>query len=144
MFGEFEIFDISSSALSAERKRMGLIANNIANANTTRGIDGKPYKRKYAVFETILDNEMNSSDSSNLREKGVKVAEIKEDESPYIKVYDPNHPDADENGYVSYPNVNILEEMVDLVAASRAYEANVAVIKVTKSMLTRLLDLLKI
>ncbi len=143
MFGEFEIFDISKSALSAERKRMHLIANNIANINTTRGVDGKPYRRKYAVFETILDNEM-SSEEGGLNEKGVRVAQVEEDKSPYIKVYDPNHPDADENGYVSYPNINVAEEMVDLVSASRAYEANIAVLKSTKTMILKLLELLKI
>jgi len=141
----FSLFDISGSALSAERRRMGLIANNIANANTTKGIDGKPYRRKYAVFSTILNNEVNSIGSDDyLREKGVKIEKIVTDQSPFISIYDPNHPDADEKGYVQYPNVNILEEMVDLLASSRAYEANITVIKVTKSIIMKSIELLKI
>ena len=141
MFGEKGIMDISGSALSAERRRMALIANNIANVNTTRGANGEPYKRKYAVFKTLLDNEIGAQDL--LSEKGVKIDRIVTDNSPFLNVYDPNHPDADEKGFVEYPNVNIVEEMVDLVAASRAYEANIAVIKATKGLMMKALEILK-
>jgi flagellar basal-body rod protein FlgC len=138
------VMDVSGSALSAERQRMNLIANNIANASTTRGADGKPYKRKYAIFSTVLDKEIQASTSdSPVKEKGVRVDRVVTDDSPYVRVYDPNHPDADANGYVEYPNVNVLEEMVDLVAASRAYEANTTVMKITKGMLNKALEILR-
>jgi flagellar basal-body rod protein FlgC len=141
----YTIFDISASALMAERRRMDLIANNIANAKTTHGVDGKPYQRKYAIFKTILEDEGVSLDEPGyFREKGVKVDRIVTDKSPFLKVYDPSHPDADEKGYVEYPNVNVIEEMVDLIAASRAYEANVAVIKTTKQITQRALEFLRI
>jgi flagellar basal-body rod protein FlgC len=141
----YTIFDISASALMAERRRMDLIANNIANAKTTRGVDGKPYQRKYAIFKTILDEEGASLDDPGYnREKGVKVDRIVTDKSPFLTVYDPSHPDADDKGYVQYPNVNVIEEMVDLIAASRAYEANVAVIKTTKQITQRALEFLRI
>ena len=142
MFGEKGIMDISGTALSAERRRLALIANNIANVNTTRGVGGEPYRRKYAVFKTLLDNEMGSQDY--LREKGVMIDKIVTDNSPFLSIYDPNHPDADEKGFVKYPNVNIVEEMVDLVASSRAYEANIQVIKATKGLMMKALDILKI
>ena len=139
------VLDISGSALSAERRRMQLIANNIANVNTTRGVDGQPYKRKYAVFKTLLKNEMTALGSKDsLKELGVKVDKILTDNSPFLSVYDPGHPDADDKGYVQYPNVNVVEEMVDLVAASRAYEANITVIKASKGMTTKALEFLRI
>ena len=140
----FNIMDISGSGLVAERKRMSLIANNIANVNTTRGADGQPYRRQYAVFATLLDREIDGLSPDALREKGVMVDRIVKDFSPFTKVYDPNHPDADTQGYVSLPNVNIVEEMVDLIAASRAYEANIAVMKATKRMMTKAMDVMKI
>jgi len=145
MLGNKSIMDISGSALSAERRRMALIANNIANVNTTRGEGGEPYRRKFAIFKTLLDNEMGGAGSSDtLNEIGVKIDKIMTDKSPFLSVYDPNHPDADEKGFVKYPNVNIVEEMVDLVAASRAYEANVAVITNTKGLMMKALEILKI
>jgi len=144
MFGEKGIMDISGSALSAERRRIALIANNIANVNTTRGEGGEPYKRKYAIFKTLLDNEMGGAGSTNtMNEIGVKIDKIMTDNSPFLRVYDPEHPDANEEGFVQFPNVNIVEEMVDLVAASRAYEANVAVIKATRGLMMKALEILK-
>lgn len=145
MFGKNGIMDISGSALSAERKRMNLIANNIANLNTTRGVNGEPYKRKYAVFKTLLDNEAGGiASSGSIKENGVKVDRIVTDNSPFLAVYDPGHPDADDKGYVQYPNVNVVEEMVDLIAASRAYEANIMVMKMTKGLMMKALEILKI
>ncbi|MCK5706632.1 MAG: flagellar basal body rod protein FlgC [Candidatus Aureabacteria bacterium] len=141
----FEIMNISASAMSAERRRMGLIANNIANTNTTRGANGEPYRRKYAIFKTLLDkNIADIDDAGSLKEKGVVLDRVETDTSPFLSVYDPNHPDADDKGFVQYPNINLVEEMVDLVASSRAYEANVKVMMATKSMMNKALELLKI
>ena len=131
--GLFNTMRISASGLSAERLRMDTITSNMTNATTTRGEDGKPYIRKIAVFQENLDKEKGLN--------GVKAVEIVEDESPLKNVYDPTHPDADENGYVTMPNVNLLNEMADMIAASRSYEANVDTLNATKSMFTKTLEL---
>jgi flagellar basal-body rod protein FlgC len=131
--GLFNTMKISASGLSAERLRMDTITSNIANANTTRGEDGKPYVRKIAVFQENLDNEMKLN--------GVKAVGIVEDDSSLKEVYDPTHPDADENGYVTMPNVNILNEMADMIAASRSYEANADTLNATKSMFMKTLEI---
>jgi flagellar basal-body rod protein FlgC len=153
----FDALDISASALHAQKIKMDTIASNIANANTTRAADGtiSPYKRKQVVFSTVYNEAMNPPDGTlssnevsvngnvlktgisynqNGSANGVKVAGIVEDASPLKKVYDPGHPDADNNGYVSMPNVNIVTEMVDMITASRAYEANVTTIDATKTI----------
>jgi flagellar basal-body rod protein FlgC len=128
--------DISASGLSAQRIRMNLISSNLANVNTTRTENGEPYKRKDAVFEAVQENDF--ADVLNERldaaVSGVKVAGIIEDEKPFIEKYDPGHPDADENGYVRFPNVNIVEEMVNMISASRSFEANATAISATKDM----------
>lgn len=133
---------ISLSGLSAERLRMDTITGNIANASTTRGKDGKPYIRKVAVFEENLTNELNKQ-SGKFEEKhmGIKSVGIEEDKSELRKVYDPYHPDANEEGYVLMPNVNILNEMVDLIAASRTYEANITALNSQKAMLSKTLEI---
>lgn len=133
---------ISSSGLSAERLRMDTITGNIANASTTRGKDGKPYIRKIAVFEENLANELNKQ-SGKFEEKhmGIKAVGVEEDKSELRKVYDPYHPDANEEGYVLMPNVNILNEMVDLIAASRSYEANITALNSQKAMLSKTLEI---
>ncbi|WP_454053778.1 flagellar basal body rod protein FlgC [Clostridium sp. Marseille-Q7071] len=133
---------ISSSGLSAERLRMDTITGNIANASTTRGKDGKPYIRKVAVFEENLTNELNKQ-SGKFVEKhmGIKAVGVEEDKSELRKVYDPYHPDANEEGYVLMPNVNILNEMVDLIAASRSYEANITALNSQKAMLSKTLEI---
>jgi flagellar basal-body rod protein FlgC len=131
--GLFNTMRISASGLSAERLRMDTITSNISNVNTTRGEDGKPYVRKIAVFQENLDNEMKLN--------GVKAVGIVEDNSPLKEVYDPTHPDADENGYVTMPNVNILNEMADMIAASRSYEANADTLNATKSMFMKTLEI---
>lgn len=130
----FDAFSISSSGLEAERVRMKAIANNIANINTTRQ-DGEvdPYKRKEVIFEEVLQGK-----SGN---KGVKVAEIMEDDTPHKVVYKPNHPDADENGYVKMPNVDLHFEMVDLVSASRSYQANLVAMKLLRTMVEQTMNL---
>ena len=117
----FQAFNISASGMTAERFRMDTIAENIANVNTTRTEDGTPYRRKI-VRAKFVGN-------------GVKVSSVKEDtETDFIMEYDPSNPDADENGYVSYPNVNTVTEMTNLIDASRAYEANTTAFEAAKSI----------
>ncbi|KWX85184.1 flagellar biosynthesis protein FlgC [Paenibacillus riograndensis] len=141
-------FGISASALTAQRLRMDVISSNIANAETTRAsvVDGKavPYRRKLVVMETnqndsfsnILNSKMNSDGS-----QGVKVQSIIEDSSPLKPVYNPSHPDADADGYVYMPNVDITKEMVDMLSASRSYDANVTMLNASKGMLTKALEI---
>ncbi len=131
--GLFNTMRISASGLSAERLRMDTITSNMTNATTTRGEDGKPYVRKIAVFQENLD------EAKKLN--GVKAVGIVNDESPLKSVYDPTHPDANEDGYVLMPNVNLLNEMADMIAASRAYEANVDTLNASKSMFSKTLEL---
>lgn len=138
----FDSMRISTSGLAAERLRMDTIASNMANASTTRGIDGKPYVRKIAVFQENFKREVNRKTGKISKELlGVKAVKIVEDNSPLRNVYEPEHPDADENGYVKMPNVNPLNEMADLIASSRAYEANVTCISVQKSILNKTLEI---
>ena len=135
--------NISATGLSAQRLRMNLISSNMANVNTTRTETGEPYKRKDVVFETAQNNgfrEVLDEQLSN-RGRGVKVAAIIEDEKPFITKYEPDHPDADENGYIRLPNVNIVEEMVNMISASRSFEANATAIRTTKDMAGTALDI---
>jgi len=128
---------IAQSGLLAQRVRLNVTATNLANAQVTRTLEGGPYKAKNVVFRAVpLDEE-----DPSLRK--VEVAEIKDDPSPFKEVYDPGHPDADERGIVRYPNVDVITEMVELLSAGRAYEANLAVLSTTKSMFLRTLELLK-
>ncbi|SKA72697.1 flagellar basal-body rod protein FlgC [Clostridium sp. USBA 49] len=138
----FSALRISASGLAAERLRMDTIASNIANVSTTRGENGQPYRRKIAVFKENFNKELNKNTGSvenNLL--GVKAVGIEEDDSPFKKVYDPSHPDADNDGYVNMPNVNILNEMADMIAATRSYEANVSAINSEKSMFLKALEI---
>ena len=146
MFGGMEI---SASALTAERLRMDVVAENLANAQTTRGADGQPYRRKEVVlqeraasFGASLSSAMNTSRPAPSG-GGVEVAAIAEDQTPLKRVYDPGHPDADAEGYVSMPNVDTVTEMVDLISAQRAYEANVTAMQAAKQMFARTLELLR-
>ncbi len=134
-------FDTVASGLTAQRFRIDVIADNIANANTTRGPDGKPYRRKIPVFAARDMDSMGPFGRGFGRNRimgedaaGVRVVGVAEDSSPGRLVYDPSHPDADENGYVHYPNVNVLREMVDMIDASRAFEAGITVMNTIKSM----------
>ncbi|GAA3661985.1 flagellar basal body rod protein FlgC [Asaccharospora irregularis] len=124
---------ISASGLSAERMRMDVISSNVANVKTTRTEDGGAYKRKVATFAENYDKKLGML--------GVKTVSIEEDKSPLRKLYDPNHPDADAQGYVEYPNVDLLVEMSDLIAASRAYESNVDTLNAQKSMISKALEI---
>jgi flagellar basal-body rod protein FlgC len=144
--GLFDAFDASGSALSAERLRMDVTAENLANAQSTRAANGTgPYRRKEVVLEQAGSGVGSSASFADSLQaaRGVKVAGIVEDQTPMRKIYDPGHPDADAQGYVTMPNVNTVTEMTDLIGASRAYEANVTAMQTAKSMFTRTLDLLK-
>ncbi|MEI7027338.1 flagellar basal body rod protein FlgC [Paenibacillus sp. y28] len=141
-------FDISSSALTAQRLRMDVISSNIANADTTRGrmVDGKwvPYQRKLVVMEPKAQVPFQQVLQGSVRDatgEGIKVSRITEDTAPFKQVYNPTHPDADENGFVQLPNVDMLKEMVDMMSATRSYEANVTALNASKSMLTKALEI---
>lgn len=139
----FSALDVSSSAMAAERTRMNLISGNLANANSTRTAEGGPYKRKDAVFTSVPAQEAFSSafDRSARNLNGVEVTSIVEDNSPPRLQYDPTHPDANPQGYVAMPNVNVIEEMADMITATRAYEANVTAAQAAKSMALKTLEL---
>jgi flagellar basal-body rod protein FlgC len=142
--GLFDAFDASGSALSAERLRMDVTAENLANAQSTRTANGQgPYQRKEVVLQEAGSGVGASFADSLNAARGVKVAGIVTDPTPPRKVYDPGHPDANAQGYVTMPNVNTVTEMTDLIGASRAYEANVTAMQTTKQMFARTLDLLK-
>jgi flagellar basal-body rod protein FlgC len=133
---------ISSSGLTAERLRMDTISSNIANVATTRGENGQPYIRKIAVFQENLQQELDKTSGTYKDSfKGVKAVGIENDSSPLRRVYDPAHPDSDNEGYVTMPNVNILNEMADMIASTRAYEANVSSINAQKSMFSKALEI---
>lgn len=150
--GLFDAIDIAGSGLSAERLRMDVTSENLANAQTTRGADGQPYRRKEVVlqeaaggaratFASALEGAMSRTGAAPSR--GVQVAAIVQDSAPNRRVYDPGHPDAGQDGYVELPNVNTVTEMVELISSSRAYEANATAMQTAKSMFTRTLDLLR-
>lgn len=144
--GYFGALDIGASALTAERLRMDTISQNIANANTTRTEDGTPYRRRIVVFQEQsgglpFSEYLSNSSKEMYLGKGVKVAKIAEDPSPFKKVYDPGHPDADADGYVEMPNIDVVTEMVNMISATRAYEANVTSINTTKSMAMKALEI---
>ncbi|HHT9111934.1 MAG TPA: flagellar basal body rod protein FlgC [Candidatus Wunengus sp. YC65] len=139
----FSVFDISGSGLSAERVRMNVIANNIANANATETPEGGPYRREQVEFSSLLNKTMKNSDIKGVdRLGGVKVQQIVKSTEPFNKVYIPGHPKADANGFVNMPNVSVMMEMVDMVTASRAYEANLAVINSSKDMNNKALSII--
>lgn len=144
----FQSINISASALTAQRVRMDVISSNMANMDTTRGelVNGEwqPYRRKMVVtqsqgsqFSSFLNKALGSSKEVN----GVKVTKIPEDETPFELNYDPEHPDANEEGYVAMPNVDPLKEMVDLISSTRSYEANVTAMNATKGMLMKALEI---
>lgn len=144
----FASFDINASGLTAQRYRMDVISENVANANTTRTSDGTPYRRKVVTFAQKGDNTqfskvLNEAMAHGYSGQGVKVVGVFEDNETDVRlVYDPSHPDADENGYVTYPNVNIVSEMTDLIDASRAYEANATAFSASKNIVQQGLQLI--
>jgi flagellar basal-body rod protein FlgC len=135
---------ISGSALKAERARLNIAAMNLANANTTRTMEGGPYKAKSVVFAAKPLDGVNFQDtlnSSTERLRKVEVVRISEDKAPFKEVYDPSHPDADANGIVRFPNVNVAEQMVDMMSAKRSYEANVTALDAVKNMALKALEI---
>lgn len=143
-------FDSSASALTAQRLRMDVISSNIANSDSTRArmVNGKwvPYQRKLVTIEPKLANFAESlqnamSGKEGGSGEGVRVTKIIEDTSPFKQVYNPTHPDADENGFVMLPNVDVLKEMVDMISATRSYEANVTALNATKAMVGKALEI---
>ncbi len=141
----FDSLKISASGMTAQRLRADIIAQNLANVKTTRAADGKTYRRQTVLFETLQRNQNFKGILENSMGKqtngGVKVARIVQDRSPFTTVYDPNHPDANEEGYVSYPNVNVVQEMTDLISAHRSYEANITAFNTTKAMIAKALEI---
>jgi flagellar basal-body rod protein FlgC len=133
----------SATGLSAQRLRMNLISSNLANVNTTRTKEGKAYQRKDAVFAAEQPVDFGSTLARRMAEGtgGVKVVDIREDNRPPILKYDPDHPDADAKGFISLPNINIVEEMVNMISATRSYEANVTAVKATKNMAAEALEI---
>jgi len=134
-----DTFNVAASGLSAERLRLQTIATNMANARTTRSEEGGPYQRRVPVFEAVSVDRF--GDMLDRETQRVVVSAIEPDGSEAQPVYDPSHPDADADGYVAYPNVNVLQEMVDLMTASRSYEANASVVEATRDMAMRALDI---
>jgi flagellar basal-body rod protein FlgC len=122
----------TSAALEAEQTRLQVISQNIANAETTHGPDGKPYQRQVVVFETALQQAIGSDGNATM--PPIKIASIQKDSSPPIQIYDPGNPDADASGMVAKPNINVHEEMADLISASRTFEANLAVVKNARAL----------
>ncbi len=153
--GFFDGYDIATSGMSAQRTRINIVSANIANAQTTHTKDGGPYKKQSVVFQELLLNTMkptktnndtlnvysNTHSNSNLR--GVGVKSIVEDNAKSIMKFEPSHPDANKDGYVAYPNINPVIEMVDLIEAMRSYEANVATFNTHKNIDSKTLDILK-
>lgn len=134
--------DIGRNALSAQRLRMDVITQNITNAETTRTSDGGPYRRQMVVFEERTSfKDVLGQKRRKVNYEGVTVAAVVKDESPFVPVYDPTHPDADEDGYVMMPNVDKTKEQLDLMAATRSYEANVTAINAVKAMASRALQI---
>ena len=136
----FKGFRIAASGMSAQRVRLNLVSSNLANANTTRTEEGGPYKRMRPVFSAMLEGN-SEPDTPDASLRGVEVVEIDKDDRPGAIIYDPSHPDADEDGNVAMPNVNVMEEMVDMMTASRSFEANVQAFTSLKEMVIRSLDI---
>ncbi len=134
--------DISGSGLKAQRMRLNVTAMNLANVDTTRTMEGGPYQAKSVVFGTRPVKSFGDRlEAATARLRKVEVVEVVNDDKPFREVYEPSHPDADENGIVRFPNVDVAEQMVDMVSARRAYEANVAAIDAVKSMALKALDI---
>ncbi|MDB5766521.1 MAG: flgC [Collimonas fungivorans] len=128
------IFDVAGSAMSAQSQRMNVTASNLANADSVSGPDGQPYRAKQVVFAVAAGDQQDQVG-------GVQVAGVVEDQSPLRMVYDPKHPLANAGGYVAMPNVNVVEEMVNMISASRSYQANVEVLNTAKNMMLKTLTI---
>ena len=132
--------DVNATGLMAQRRRVEVSSSNLANSQTTRTDEGGPYRRKDVVFETsTFDESLGIAMGNGVA--GVQVSDLVEDPRPFERRYEPGHPDADAEGYVAYPNVNVMEEMANLVEGSRSYEANLAAIAIIKAMISRTLEI---
>ena len=129
----FNIFNVSGSAISAQQQRLNVVASNLANADAVAGPDGQPYKARHIHFQTVAMGDPGSA--------GVKVQDITESDAPGRRVHDPQHPSADAEGYVTHANVNPVEEMVNMISASRSYQNNVEVMNTAKSLLLKTLQM---
>ena len=132
----FRIFDVAGSAVSAQSQRLNVVASNLANADTVAGPDGSAYKARQVVFQTIGMDRSGGQDTN----AGVRVATVTENETPGRRVHDPKHPSADADGYVTYSNVNPVEEMVNMISASRSYQNNIEVMNTARSLLLKTLQ----
>ncbi len=146
--GPFDMLKISASALSAERQRSEVIATNMANAETTHTDDGGPYRRKEVVFSSAANSAFNlafaSANGSSAKTPGtVRVSQVVDDPTPSIMRYEPGHPDADKDGFVAYPAINPVQEMVDLMGSTRAYQLNASAVSAAKQMIQQSIDILK-
>jgi flagellar basal-body rod protein FlgC len=142
----FKIFSLSGSGMAAQRSRMTVVAGNMANSETTRTPEGGPYRRRNIIFQSAPADGEFSSELDKLSERtddpqGVEVVGVKQSNRPPRKLFDPHHPDADGEGYVALPNINAMEEMVDMMSAVRSYEANLATYNTTKSLIRKILDI---
>ena len=133
----FDIFRVSGSAVSAQSQRLNVVASNLANADTVAGPDGQAYKARQVVFQTLLAGAGGAGEHA----PGVRVAQISEDATPGRRVHDPKHPQADADGYVTYSNVNAVEEMVNMISASRSYQNNVDVMSTARTLLQKTLQM---
>ncbi|MEQ1515629.1 MAG: flagellar basal body rod protein FlgC [Usitatibacteraceae bacterium] len=133
----FKVFNIAGSGVQAQSQRLNVVASNLANAESVAGPDGQPYKARHVVFQT----QAMGKQAADSQTPGVRVSEIIEDDSPLRKLYDPKHPLADEQGYVSMPNVNPVDEMVNMISASRSYQTNIEVMNTAKILLQKTLQL---
>ena len=147
--GFFDGYNVTTSGMSAQRTRINIVSANIANAKTTHTQEGGPYKKQQVVFEDVLINSKNNSNkvesnnqSSDISFRGVGVKSIVQSDAKPVMRYEPNHPDANEQGYVAYPDINPVVEMVDLIEAMRSYEANVAAFNTHKNIDSKTLDIL--
>jgi len=143
----FTSMHISSAGMAAQRARMDVVSENIANSESTNTAEGGPYRRSQVVFETVgVKSDFKSVFNGQLNRTGaqtVRVAEVNKDQSPFNQIYDPTHPDADATGMVNMPNVNTIEEMVDMNSAARSFEANITTMDASKRMFLKALELLR-
>jgi flagellar basal-body rod protein FlgC len=138
----FKVFDISGSAVSAQSQRLNVVASNLANADSVAGPDGQAYKARQVVFQTVLMGAQQAgAGEAQEGSAGVRVSTISEDQTPGRKVHQPGHPAADAEGYVTFSNVNAVEEMVNMISASRSYQNNIEVMNTAKTLLQKTLQL---
>lgn len=141
----FKSINVSATGLTAERLRMDIISKNIANANTTRTAAGTPYRRQMPIFKEqsgmTFEDILGAATHKQMSGNGVEVSSITEDQSPFKKIYNPGHPDADEDGFVSMPNVDTVTEMINMISATRGYEANITAMNASKAMAMKAMDI---